>query len=126
MRRDDRSPTAARPSPLLVALMALAVALAGCGGPRGVSLTELAINAPEYDGQEVEVSGVVREFGDDEGPVEHHYVLQDADVNRVQLLPDEEAAPHVGSAVRVIGTFSYADDRGRALQIDTIEAVTAP
>lgn len=88
-----------------------------------MSLTELAVNSDFYDGQEVVASGIVLEFGSEDGPVEHHYVLQDADVNRVQLLPADAAAPHAGSAVEVVGEFEYDEERGRRLHIDTIEAV---
>lgn len=103
----------------------LALALAACGGPRGVSLTELAVNADYYDGRAVVAHGVVLEFGSEDGPVERHYVLQDADVNRVELLPPELARPHVGSAVEVVGEFQYDEERGRRLQVDTIEPVRA-
>lgn len=108
-----------------VFLALVLVALSGCGGPRGVTLTELAANPEYYDGRTVIAHGVVLEFGDDEGSVERHYVLQDADVNRVELLPPDRAEPHVGSAVEVLGEFAYDENRGRMLHIDTIEAVTA-
>ncbi|MEX2620638.1 MAG: hypothetical protein WD250_10495 [Egibacteraceae bacterium] len=106
-----------------VLLLVLTAALSACGGPRGVSLTELAVNSEFYDGKDVVASGVVREFGARDDRVEHHYVLQDAEVNRVQLLPADAAAPHTGSAVEVLGEFEYDEDRGRRLHIDTIEAV---
>ncbi|HVM00394.1 MAG TPA: DUF5818 domain-containing protein [Egibacteraceae bacterium] len=109
----------------LIALAAASVLLAACGGARGVTLTELAHNAPDYDGRQVATSGIVLEFGDDEGPVPHHFVLQDADVNRVELLPDEAAAPYVGSAVRVVGEFRFDENRGRMLHVESIEPVTA-
>lgn len=106
-----------------VLLVVLTAALSACGGPRGVALTELAVNSEFYDGKDIVASGIVREFGADDERVEHHYVLQDADVNRVQLLPADLAAPHTGSAVEVVGEFAYDEDRGRRLHIDTIEAV---
>lgn len=112
------------PGVLLVVLpVVLLVVLTACGGPRGVSLTELAVNSEFYDGKDVVASGVVREFGVDDDGIEHHFVLQDAEVNRVQLLPADVAAPHTGSAVEVVGEFAYDEDRGRRLHIDTIEAV---
>lgn len=111
--------------PLVRVCLAALLVLAACGGPRGVSLTELAVNADYYDGRDVAASGVVLEFGDEEGPIEHHYVIQDADQNRVELRPHELVAPHVGSAVEVVGEFDYDEDRGRVLHIDTIEAVTS-
>lgn len=106
-----------------ILLVVLAATLAGCGGPRAVPLSELAVNADSYDGQVVSASGVVLEFGSAGGPTEHHFVLQDADVNRVQLLPPESAEPHTGAAVEVVGEFVFDEDRGRRLHIDTIERV---
>ena len=120
----NRRPCRARHHAVRACLAALLV-LAACGGPRGVSLTELAVNADYYDGRDVAASGVVHEFGDEDGTIEHHYVIQDADQNRVELLPHELVAPHVGSAVEVVGEFDYDENRGRVLHIDTIEAVTS-
>jgi predicted small lipoprotein YifL len=108
-----------------IAVAVLLAALAGCGGPRVVPLSEFVANPDYYDGREVVAHGVVLEFGDDDGPVEHHYVIQDSDVNRVQLLPNEAAEPHVGSVVEVAGEFEFDPDRGRLLHVERIESVGA-
>lgn len=84
-------------------------------------MTELARNTDDYDGREVVTHGVVMEFGADEGALERHFVLQDADVNRVQLLPDAVAEEHVGRTVEVLGEFEFDPNRGRLLHIETIE-----
>lgn len=107
------------------AVTTVVLLLAGCGGPRVVPLSELAANADYYDGRTVIAHGVVMEFGADDDPVEHHFVIQDQDVNRVQLLPNEAAEPYVGSVVEVVGEFAFDPDRGRLLHVESIEEVTA-
>lgn len=109
----------------MLSAIALVVLLAGCGGPRVVPLSELAANADYYDGRAVIAHGVVVEFGDEDGAVEQHFVIQDHDGNRVQLLPNEAAEPHVGSVVEVVGEFEFDPNRGRLLHVESIEAVTA-
>lgn len=100
-----------------------AALLAACGGPAQVGLTELVHDAPRFDGREIVVQGVVRSFGAPDTRVEPHLVIQDANDNRVRLLPDDAAEPHVGSAVEVTGEFRFNDERGRELTIDTIESL---
>lgn len=109
----------------VVAALVLVLLSAGCAGPRAVPLTELAANADYYDGRKVIAHGVVMEFGADDDAVEHHFVIQDQDVNRVQLLPNEAAEPYVGSVVEVLGEFEFDPGRGRLLHIESIEEVTA-
>lgn len=105
--------------------MALVLLLAACGGPRVVPLSELAHNADSYDGRRIIAHGVVMEFGDDDGDIERHYVIQGPDVNRVQLLPTEAAESYVGSVVEVVGEFEFDPDRGRLLHVESIEEVTS-
>lgn len=103
------------------AAASLAVLVAGCGGTPAVSLEDLTFNTDEYVGQEVVAHGVVTEFGDEDSEYGRYYVLQDADANRVQLLPPEAAEPHAGSTVEVVGEFDFDPERGRMLHVDTIE-----
>lgn len=105
----------------MLAVVASVAVLASCGGPRPVSLTELARDADHYDGRDVVAHGVVMEFGLDEGAPERHFVLQDAAVNRVQLLPNAVAEEHVGETVEVLGEFEFDPNRGRLLHIEAIE-----
>lgn len=108
---------------VLTALLGVVTALlAACGAPAQVALPELVHDTESFDGRVIVVQGVVRAFGAPNTRVQPHFVIQDADDNRVQLLPGDAAEPHVGSAVEVTGTFEFDDERGRLLTIDTIES----
>lgn len=120
LRRGDR-PAGTRPARwLALAALALAAAVVACGA-RSVPLAELAVEMERYDGDEITTSGVVVEFDETDGALERHFVIQDASDNRVQLLPDEVAEPHAGSAVTVTGEFEFDPERGRLLHVETIE-----
>lgn len=111
-------------------LLVLLVLLGACGlfGPESVQLRELAIHAEDYDGTTVETVGLVREFGaageedddGDDGDVVHHFVIEDADQNRVEVLPPEAAEPFVGQPVRIVGEFDFDPNRGRAIHVEEI------
>jgi hypothetical protein len=121
-RRPSVRPRTARSRRTRVVLVAacLAVTLSACGTPT-VSLSELALEAEQYDGHDVVAHGVVQEFGAADGATERHFVIQDAEATRVRLLPDEAAEPHVGSAVTVTGEFEFDPERGRLLHVEDIE-----
>lgn len=108
---------------LLLAMVAALPLVAACGllGPERVTLAELARDAERYDDREVSTTGMVREFDEDDGALERHFVIEDARANRVLLEPDDAAAPHVGEAVRVVGRFTFDPETGRALEVDVIE-----
>jgi hypothetical protein len=103
------------------ALAVLAFALAACGGPDAVPLDELAANPEAFVGETVSTVGRVRSFGPEDGATSLHYVIEDSESNRVELLPAERARPHEGEFVRVIGTFTFDERVGRRLQIEEIE-----
>lgn len=100
-----------------VMMAAVLLALAGCGGgeAREVPLQMLASDPQGFDGQRVTTQGVVRHF---ETPL--HYWIEDEALNRVELFPQETAAPLLGREVRVVGTFRYAPGEGRSLSLETI------
>jgi hypothetical protein len=107
---------------LAAVLFLLVMVATGCSrGPQRVSLADLAAEPERYHGQAVETAGVVIEFGPEQGALSRHYVVQDAEANRVELEPEEAVSPHVGATVRVIGPFEYSETTGRILHIDTIE-----
>jgi hypothetical protein len=100
------------------------VVLVGCGtstqdGPTAVELAELAGDQEGFHGEVVVTEGVVRSFDD---PL--HYWIEDADVNRVELVPEELVEDHVGDEVRVTGRFTFRDDEGRRIEIDEFEVLT--
>lgn len=107
----------------IIAAMAL---LASCGngdedeGPVDVALSAIVGNEGEYDGRVLWVEGVVRGFGEGESL---HYVVEDDDANRVQLLPNVEAEPFEEQEVRVVGRFSFGEETGRRIEIESIEGL---
>jgi hypothetical protein len=103
-------------------LLTAALLLFACGlaQPTSVTLAELVERAEELDGDDVELRGVVREFTVDEA-ARHHAVVEDAQHNRVELLPLDAALPYVDEPVRVVGRFRFDPEAGRALEVDTIE-----
>ncbi|RDB43267.1 glucose-inhibited division protein B [Halomonas sp. DQ26W] len=98
--------------------------LAACGGNDGaveVTLSVLAANPASHDGATVATEGVVRHF---EKPL--HYWVEDQDLNRVEIFPHEEIAPHLGERVRVVGHFEYSTTEGRRLTLEHVEPLSAP
>lgn len=111
------------------ALVVLASIVAACAsaGPAEVTLAELALEADDYDGDVVEVVGVVREFTQAEhDAVRDHAVVEDDDQNRVALLPYAEAVPFADRSVRVVGSFAFDETEGRRIDIEEIEPVDVP
>lgn len=97
------------------------LALVGCGapgGPQTVSLADLVAAPDDFDGQEVVVEGVVRAFDEP-----FHIWIEDPVPNRVELEPLDVAADLVGLTVEVRGRFTFADDRGRVIEVQDIEVV---
>ncbi|WP_052668453.1 hypothetical protein [Nitriliruptor alkaliphilus] len=103
-------------------LAALCVGVIGCGvgddQPVEVSLAELVEDQHAYDGRTVITSGVVRSFDD---PV--HYWIEDRDVHRVEVVPAELIEQHVGAEVEVTGRYTFRDDEGRRIEIDSLEVL---
>ncbi|AMD00521.1 MULTISPECIES: hypothetical protein [Halomonas] len=98
--------------------------LAACGGDEGnaeVTLSVLAANPAAHDGATVATEGVVRRFED---PL--HYWVEDQDLNRVEIFPHEEIAPHLDERVRVVGHFEYSATEGRRLTLEHVEPLSAP
>ena len=109
--------------------LGLVLWLAACaaGEPQAVGLDELAFDAEGYDGEVVETVGVVREFTEaEDDAARDHFVIEDADHNRVELVPHEDVAPHVDAEVRVVGAFTFDVERGRRIEVDEIEATDRP
>jgi hypothetical protein len=102
----------------------LIVLSGGCSavdlGPVPVTLSELVAEQDRYDGRHVIAEGLVRTFDDP-----RHYWIEDDDVNRVEIVPEDAVADHVGAVVRVTGRFTFRDDEGRRITIDELEVVTA-
>ena len=83
---------------------------------REVTLPVLVNQAEQLDGTRVRTEGVVRHFED---PL--HYWIEDEDLNRVEIFPHEQIAPHLGETVRVVGNFEYSATEGRRLTLESVE-----
>lgn len=101
-------------------MAAFLAAVPGCAsGPVDVELSRLAAEQEVYDGDTVVAEGNVRAIRD-QPDTELYYVLEDADNNRVRLLPQELAAEHEGGRVRVRGVFEFDSGQGRLLQVENV------
>lgn len=109
---------------LVVALMIAAANVGGCSssGATTVSLAALVADEERYAGDEVRTRGVVRRFSGASGP---HFVLEDAEQNRVRLVPVEEVADREGDPVVVVGTFDFDDTTGRVIHVERLTAADA-
>ena len=100
-----------------------ALLLGACGltgtAPREVTLAVLVGDQAGYDGRMVTTEGVVRTHDDP-----RHYWIEDDDLNRVELIPDDEVVPLLGERVRVTGRFRFRDDEGRRIEIEQIERLS--
>ena len=74
----------------------------------------------DYDGDRVRTVGVVRRFGPEDGATRLHFVVEDQDQNRVGLIGGDPAR-HVGRTVVVVGTFRFAPDLGRWIEVESLE-----
>ena len=96
----------------------IATLVSGCRGqePVEVPLTILVNNPAAFDDKHIITQGVVRHFDD---PL--HYWIEDEDLNRVEIFPHEQIAPHLGDAVTVESQFHFSLDEGRRLILTRVE-----
>jgi hypothetical protein len=101
-------------------LVVAGLLLIGCARgpevPGSVTLADLVVEQDRYEGQLVATEGTVRTY---DRP--RHYWIEDDAVNRVELVPAEAAADHVGARVRVRGRFTFRDDEGRRITVEQLE-----
>lgn len=82
-------------------------------------LAQLVERPGEHDGRAVVTEGVVQSFDE---PL-HHWV-EDGSQHRVEVIPRQQVAPHVGDRVRVEGRFTAAGgDRGRHIEVERLEVL---
>ena len=103
----------------LVPVLLAALVLVGCVDiekPKEVSLAMLTENATYFDNNRVITRGIVRRF---EAPL--HYWIEDDDLNRVEIFPQERVALYWGEAVLVEGHFRFSATEGRRLTLNKIK-----
>ncbi len=100
----------------LVCALALVMTVVACAdGDQRTSLAELIEQQQARDGDVVVVKGTV-----DMAEEPLHYWITDGEAHHVGLRPLEAVEDHVGERVTVRGRFSYSRDRGRWIEIETI------
>ena len=103
------------------AAMVLASALlaAACAGSRpvSVSLAGLAAHQEDYKGKLVTTRGVVRRFADTAGT---YFVVEDAEHDRVEVLPPSRMARYQGRQVQVTGRFGVNQTVGRFVRVERV------
>lgn len=103
----------------LVPVLSAALVLGSCDDietPREVSLAMLTENATDFDNSQVITRGIVRRF---EEPL--HYWIEDEDLNRVGIFPQEQVAHYWGEAILVEGLFRFSATEGRRLSLTRIK-----
>lgn len=106
-------------------VVAAALAITGCGGGSGsgdvveVPLADLVEDHEAFDGETVATTGVVRTYDEP-----RHYWIEDEVPNRVELVPEDAVAPHLGDQVRITGRFTFRGDEGRRITVDDLEVLT--
>ncbi|MCH8533213.1 MAG: glucose-inhibited division protein B [Saccharospirillum sp.] len=95
---------------VLPAVVALAVLAACSETTKEIPLATLVAQQAEYNGQTLSATGIVRTF---EEP--RHYWIEDDDLNRVAIEPDEAVSNYVGERVRVTGNYRADRETGRIL-----------
>lgn len=114
-------PTHAKQARSLAPMLLVAMLLMGCGDEATISEVPLAVmanNPAAHDETRVATQGVVRHFED---PL--HYWVEDEDLHRVEIFPQEMIAPHLGEEVRVEGHFRFSTSEGRRLTLESVTPV---
>lgn len=109
--------TLRRPLIAVACGIALVTTLAACGSTEPVSLGALASNPDAYTGDQVSTHGVVQRFVD---PTGSYYVLQDAQLHRVELRPASRVSGDAGREVNVTGSFTFSPDAGRFIDVESV------
>lgn len=106
---------------VLPALIGVVLLASACGihQPVSVSLGSLAANQGSYQGQEVRTEGLVQRFTDPTGP---YFVLEDAQQDRVEVLPAARMAGFEGRRVEVTGKFGVNETIGRYIQVERVSS----
>lgn len=108
-----------RPMAAVAVLLVSAVLAAACAArqPASVSLASLAAHQEDYKGEEVTTRGVVRRFTD---PAGTYLVIEDAEHDRIEVLPASRMARYEGRRVEVTGRFAVDQTTGRLMRVERV------
>lgn len=100
------------PASLVLSVVVMLSLLGACSDTTTeIPLATLVEQQAEYNGQTLSTSGIVRTF---EEP--RHYWIEDDDLNRVAIEPDEAVSDYLGERVRVTGDYRADRKTGRVLE----------
>ncbi len=100
------------PYSLLVSAVVMLALLGACSETTtDIPLATLVAQQAEYDGQALSTTGIVRTFDEP-----RHYWIEDDELNRVAIEPDEAVSDYVGERVRVTGDYRADRETGRVLE----------
>jgi hypothetical protein len=106
----------------LATVVTVSLLAPACGPSQleAVSLARLVADQESYVGRDVRTEGVVRRFTDQSGP---YFVLEDAEHNRVELVPAPRVAAYQGRRIDVDGVFGFKPTRGRFIEVGNMSIV---
>ncbi|WP_394170325.1 hypothetical protein [Saccharospirillum alexandrii] len=109
------------PSSVVLSVVVVLSLLGACSDTTtDVPLATLVEQQAEYDGQTLSTTGIVRTFDEP-----RHYWIEDDDLNRVAIEPDEAVSDYVGERIRVTGDFRADRETGRILEATQVTILDA-
>lgn len=109
------------PSSVLLSVVVVLSLLGACSDTTtDVPLARLVEQQAEYDGQTLSTTGIVRTFDEP-----RHYWIEDDDLNRVAIEPDESVSDYVGERIRVTGDYRADRKTGRILEATQVTVLDA-
>lgn len=109
------------PSSVVMSVVVVLSLLGACSDTTtDVPLATLVEQQAEYDGQTLSTTGIVRTFDEP-----RHYWIEDDDLNRVAIEPDEAVSDYVGERIRVTGDFRADRETGRILEATQVTVLDA-
>lgn len=109
------------PSSVVLSVVVILSLLGACSDTTtDVPLATLVEQQAEYDGQTLSTTGIVRTFDEP-----RHYWIEDDDLNRVAIEPDEAVSDYVGERIRVTGDFRADRETGRILEATQVTVLDA-
>jgi len=109
------------PASAVLAAVLMLLLLGACSDTTtDVPLAALVEQQAEYNGQTLSTTGTVRTFDEP-----RHYWIEDDDLNRVAIEPDEAVSDFLGKRVRVTGDYRADREAGRILEATQVTILDA-
>lgn len=110
------------PFGLVLSALVMLMLLTACNKTTAeIPLAMLVEQQAEYNGQTLTTTGIVRTFD-----IPRHYWIEDDNLNRVAIEPDEAVSGKVGKRVRVTGHYRASRETGRVLEATEVILLDGP